>query len=131
MYAAARMNSAQAYGQMAVNSRVLGASPHELIQMLFDELDQQIGVALALLDVAHTERRGVAVNKAVALLQDGLRGGLDLERGGDLAAQLDALYDHCALRLSQAHLKRDAALFEAVRSELRTVADGWRGIRPQ
>lgn len=131
MLIATPMKHAKAYGQMAINTQVATADAHGLIEMLFDAVDDQIAIALGALDSGDAQRRGQAVNKAVLLLQEGLRGGLDLDKGGELAQRLDALYEHCALRLAEAHAKRDRAAFEEVRSLLRTVADGWKNIRPQ
>ncbi len=118
------------YARHSTAVQVAAADPHELISLLFDAIDEQIALALGALGAGDTERRGKAVNKAVLLLQDGLRGGLDLEKGGELAQRLDALYAYCAARLAEAHAKRDQAMFEEVRQHLRTVADGWKAIRP-
>jgi len=119
------------YARHSTAVQVAAADPHELISLLFDAIDDQIALALGALKAHDTERRGKAVNKAILLLQDGLRGGLDLEKGGELAQRLDALYEYCAARLAEAHTKRDQTLFEEVRQHLRTVADGWKTIRPQ
>lgn len=131
MLATPPMRHAKAYGQMAINTRATTTDAHGLIDMLFDAVDEQLSVAMGALDGGESERRGRAVNKAIMLLQDGLRGGLDLDKGGDLARQLDSLYEYCATRLAEAHVKRDRLIFEEVRSCLRTVSDGWKAIRPQ
>ena len=131
MLALTPMKHAKTYGQMAASTRATMADPHGLIEMLFDAIDEQIAVAMGALETHETERRGKAVKKAVMLLQEGLRGGLDLEKGGELAERLDGLYAYCAARLAEAHAKRDRALFAEVRQHLRTVADGWKAIRPQ
>lgn len=131
MLATLPMKHAKAYGQMAVNTQVNTTDPHGLIEMLFDAIDEQIVVALGSLEARDAARRGKAVKKAVLLIQEGLRAGLDQEKGGELAQQLDALYEYCAARLAEAHTKRDRAMFEEVRQHLRTVADGWKAIRPQ
>lgn len=131
MLAVTPMKHAKAYGQMAVNTRATTTDPHGLIEMLFDAVDEQLAIALGTLDTGDAERRGKAVSKAVMLLQEGLRGGLDLDKGGELAQQLDALYEYCAARLVEAHTRRDRATLQEVREHLRTVAEGWKAIRPQ
>ncbi|TSE25189.1 Flagellar protein FliS [Tepidimonas sediminis] len=131
MYTAPAARTANAYLRQAAASRVAAASPHELIAMLFDAIDEQIGLALAAMEARQTEQRGRAVNKAIRLLNEGLREGLDLEKGGELAERLDALYEYCSARLAEAHAKRDRAMFEEVRQHLRSVADAWNQIRPQ
>ncbi len=131
MLATTPMRHAKAYGQMAIQTRTATTDAHGLIYLLFDAVDEQLSIALGALDAGDTERRGKAVNKSLLLIQQGLRGGLDLERGGDLAAQLDSLYEYCATRLVEAHASRSRPIFEEVRACLRTVFDGWKGIRPQ
>ena len=131
MYTSPATRSVNAYTQQAAASRVAAASPHELIAMLFDAVDEQIALAMAATEARQTEQRGRAVNKAIRLVDEGLRGGFDLEKGGELAQRLDALYQYCAARLAEAHAKRDRAMFEEVRQHLRGVADAWNQIRPQ
>ncbi|TCS94559.1 flagellar protein FliS [Tepidimonas ignava] len=131
MYTPPHARTVHAYTQHAAASRVAAASPHELIAMLFDAIEAQIALALAAMEAHQTEQRGKAVNKAIQLIQEGLREGLDLDKGGELAQRLDALYEYCAVRLAEAHAKRDRGMFEEVRQHLRGVADAWNQIRPQ
>ncbi|WP_082668524.1 flagellar export chaperone FliS [Tepidimonas taiwanensis] len=132
MYTAPTTRSANLYAQHGKITAAATATPHELISLLFDAIDEQLVSAAGCMEgVDAIERRGKHVNKAVMLIQDGLRAALDLQNGGELAQRLDALYEYCATRLAEAHAKRDRAMFEEVRQHLRTVADGWKAIRPQ
>lgn len=51
--------------------------------------------------------KGMAISKAIAIIQEGLRLSLDKDKGGELAANLDALYDYMGHRLLQANLRTD------------------------
>jgi flagellar protein FliS len=53
---------------------------------------------------------------------------LNLEQGGEIAANLDALYEYMVTRLLEANLKSDAALVDEVAGLLRNVKSGWDGI---
>lgn len=130
MYSSPANRSANAYAQHGASVQAAAASPHELIAILFDAIDAELLSAIGALQTGETERRGKAVNKAILLLQDGLRGGLDLQNGGELAQRLDKLYEFCIGQLSLAHTQREHKLFEEVREHLRTVAESWKAIRP-
>ncbi|MBL4609427.1 MAG: flagellar export chaperone FliS, partial [Pseudomonas sp.] len=58
----------------------------------------------------------------------GLRDALDLEKGGEVAANLDSLYAYILQRLSMANLKNDPAILDEVAALLRDVKEGWDGI---
>ena len=58
----------------------------------------------------------------------GLKDSLDLERGGELAQNLNALYDYVQRTLLQAHLKVDESLLDECGRLMAEVASGWREI---
>ena len=53
-----------------------------------------------------TALKGELLGKAIAII-GGLRAGLDVEKGGQLAERLDTLYEYMMVRLSDANLKND------------------------
>ncbi|GAA3982386.1 flagellar export chaperone FliS [Comamonas faecalis] len=120
--------SAAAYRQVGVDSQVLSASPHGLIGLLFNELLVCLqGAATAI------ERRDVATKvrlmaKASRLIDEGLMSSLDVQAGGEVAANLQQLYAYCLLRLAQANAANDAAQVRDVQALLEPVIDGWRQI---
>lgn len=58
----------------------------------------------------------------------GLREGLDLQRGGEVAANLDRLYEYMVARLVEANVTNDAAILDEVAGLLRNVKSGWDAI---
>ena len=54
-----------------------------------------------------TGAKGVAIGRAVRIVEEGLRAGLDLKAGGSLARDLDDLYAYLAMRLTLANLHND------------------------
>ena len=68
--------------------------------------------------------RGRHLTKALAILSE-LRGSLDLEAGGEVAARLDALYAFCMERLVEANLKRDPQGVEDVIPILDNLRGAW------
>ena len=68
------------------------------------------------------------IGKAVRILEEGLKGGLNPAQGGDIARNLAALYDYCVGRLTLANVRNDAALVEEVVSLITPVAQSWNDI---
>lgn len=121
-------SAARAYASIGIESQALGASPHQLIVMLFDGAQaalRKAGHALASGDVA---ARGRALSKAIDILEKGLRAALDTDRGGPLALRLDALYDYMTRRLLQANLYADRDAIDEVSSLLEDIASAWKQI---
>ena len=56
--------------------------------------------------------------------------GLDKERGGDLAQNLERLYDYASRTLLKANLENRSDLLKEVTSLLREIKLGWDGIAP-
>lgn len=114
------------YARLDVEAGVASASPQRLVVMLYDGAIKAITtakVALAQNDVA---ARGAAVSKAIAIIDEGLRLALDMKAGGEIAANLMALYEYISNRLLYANLKgHEPSLDEALRlmSELREAWD--------
>ena len=131
MFSSTGFGKANAYRQVGVQSGIENASPHKLIQMLFDGLFQSLRAALGALERGDVEEKGQQISKSVRILQEGLILGLDMEKGGELAVNLRLLYDYCVGQLTKANLHSDAALVEEVIGVLQPVADGWKEIAPQ
>lgn len=103
------------------------ADPHELVRMLLDGALARVAEAQAALAAGAVARRGESISRAIAIL-DGLRGSLSFDNGGELAGNLDALYDYMQRTLMTANLKADAAKMEEVVALLREIRDAWVAI---
>ncbi len=71
--------------------------------------------------------KGELIGKAIGII-GGLREGLDLERGGEVAANLDRLYEYMISRLFEANLHNSVAPLEEITGLLRNVKNGWDAI---
>ena len=130
MFSSSGHGAANAYRQVSAHSGVESASPHQLIQMLFDGLFQSLNAARGALQRGDIEEKGRHISKAVRILQEGLVVGLDLEKGGELAANLKLLYDYSVAQLTKANVRNDEHLVEEVIKVLQPVAQGWKEIGP-
>ncbi|EOF7239226.1 flagellar export chaperone FliS [Enterobacter roggenkampii] len=120
----------QAYAQVGVESAVLSASPHQLVVLLFDGALSAMKKAIILIEQGDIPGKGQAISKAINIISNGLQSGLNHEVGGDLAANLDSLYDYMTRRLLQANLHNDINVINEVVELLNNIADAWKEIGP-
>ncbi|GKV76875.1 flagellar protein FliS [Pectobacterium carotovorum subsp. carotovorum] len=120
----------QAYAQVGLESAVMSASPHQLIVMLFDGARSAMVRARILLQQGDIQGKGIALSKAIDIITNGLKVGLDMEKGGELAENLSALYDYMTQRLMIANLHNDVKVIEEVEILLENIASAWRQIGP-
>ncbi|MEE3157104.1 MAG: flagellar export chaperone FliS [Pseudomonadota bacterium] len=116
------------YQTVNVNAQVSEADPHRLIQMLMEGALQRIAQARGALQHGNVPLKGEQIGKATAII-GGLRDALNVNEGGELAANLDRLYAFMQQRLSEANLKNDGAMLDEVSELLREIKAGWDGIR--
>ena len=131
MFSSSGFNRANAYRQVGAHSGVENASPHALIQMLFEGLFQSLNAARGAMERGEIEEKGRHLGKAVRILQEGLAAGLDLDKGGELAGNLKLLYDYSVKQLTHANVHNDVGLVEEVIWVLQPVAQGWKEIGPE
>jgi flagellar protein FliS len=122
--------ASRAYATVGVNTAIESASPHKLILMLYDGLLKHVRMAKAHVQKGEVAAKAAAICKAVNILDQGLRLGLNLEAGGDIAAQLDALYDYSERRLFHANLHNDIAALDEVTSLIEPLRSAWFAITP-
>ena len=123
--------AAKAYGEVAVQSGIAASSPHKLIDMLFDGLIDSINKARGALSRGEIDEKGKALGKAARILEEGLKAGLNLEQGGELADNLRNVYDFCIVELTQANLKNDEKKLVDVLKIIEPIASAWKEIGPQ
>ncbi|MBI5721652.1 MAG: flagellar export chaperone FliS [Burkholderiales bacterium] len=125
---AARQALGGLYQQVRVESKVDGASPHELVAMLFEGFMEAVAQARGAMREQRPEIKGLAIGRAVRIVEEGLRGGLDLRAGGSLARDLDELYGYLAMRLTLANLRNDEAALEECQRLMRPLHEAWLAI---
>ena len=129
MFGPARSRAATAYRQVGVESMVDGASPHRLIQMLFEGLMQTLNAARGALQRGEIQEKCRLINKACRILEEGLKASLDAAQG-EIASNLSALYDYCNTQLMLANARNDIKLIDEVVNLVTPIADGWSQIAP-
>jgi len=120
----------QAYQKVGLESAVLSASPHQLVVMLFDGAHSALVRARLFLEQGNIPAKGEALSKAINIIDNGLKAGLNMEVESDLPENLAALYDYMVRRLLHANLRNDAEAIVEVEVLLNNIADAWKQIGP-
>jgi flagellar protein FliS len=122
---------ANAYARVGVETSVNAASAHKLIELLFNGFMDAIVLARGAMRAKQIETKGNAIGRAARIVEEGLKAGLNLEAGGSLAADLNALYVYVGLRLLQANLRNDEAALDECVKLIGPLRDAWVAIGPQ
>ena len=117
-----------AYANVDLETGIASASPHKLIVMLYDGALVALRTARANMAANNIPAKGVAISKAITIIDNGLRVSLDREAGGTIAENLDALYDYMSRRLFQANLQNDVAIVDEVHGLLADLREAWAAI---
>lgn len=131
MFTSVSTRSANAYKSVSVETSVSAADPHQLVKLLYDALLQSLGAARLAIQAQDIPAKGKAIGKAVRLIEEGLKAGLNQEQGGQLASNLRGLYDYCTLTLTEANFKSDVKKVEEVISLLQPLAQAWGAIKSE
>ncbi len=117
-------NAVHEYSQVGVSSGIEQASPHRLIQMLMDGAIEKVAMAKGFMVRNEISQKGGHISWAISIIE-GLRASLDKSAGGDIADNLDDLYDYMIRRLVRSNAENNPDLLDEVVSLLRSVKDAW------
>ncbi len=120
------MRAHQAYANTQRETAVASARPAELVSMVYERLLQHLRTAQ--LQMAQGQDPAGALTKALELITTGLQACLDLEQGGEIAANLDSLYDWACRDILLARLRRDPAIVAKVIETFEPLAEAWRQL---
>jgi flagellar protein FliS len=116
-----------AYSSAATHGGVAAADPHRLIIMLMDGALERLAQARGLMERKDYSGRADLINRSVQIIGE-LQASLNLSAGGEVAANLNALYDYMAMHLLKASLQNDVKLLDEVSTLLRDIRGAWAAI---
>jgi flagellar protein FliS len=122
------LSGLQQYRQVAYGN-LAEASPYQVVQAMLDTLLARIAEASGHLERGEIAAKGEKIGKALSIIE-GLMLGIDKEHGGEIAQNLERLYDYASRTLLKAHLENRPELLKEVTSLLREIKLGWDGIAP-
>jgi flagellar protein FliS len=120
-------NALNAYKQVRNVGVVDRLSPGRLIQMLMQGALEGIAIAKGHMLRGEIARKGEQISRVIGIL-DGLRASLNLEAGGELAQNLDRLYDYMERRLLHGNVHTDSAALDEVTRLLGEIKGAWETI---
>lgn len=123
-------NAMNQYNQTAVKAGIMSASPHRLIQMLMEGALDKIAIAKGCMERNQIEMKGKHISWAISII-GGLRTSLDKKAGGEIAQNLEDLYDYMERRLAAANAHNDPSILDEVSSLLRQIKEAWDAIGEQ
>src|SRR5471032_2317759 len=121
--------TAQAHARAYQAQSVLTASPGQLVLLMYDGAlrfiaQARAGFALPERTPKRIETINTALLRAHAVIAE-LKANLDHDAGGEVAKNLDRLYDYHLRRLFAANLHKDETPVIEVEELIRTLRDAW------
>lgn len=105
-------------------------TPYQIITLLLDGALERIDQAINHLSDGDIDEAAILVKKAIGIV-GGLRESLNLSEGGEIAGNLDALYEYIVARLESIDADAPLQALEEVKNLLHEVYLGWDGISSQ
>ncbi|WP_237711149.1 flagellar export chaperone FliS [Oceanimonas sp. GK1] len=117
----------KAYKSVALDSQKQVASPYQVVKMLLAGALERMAKARVAIENKDYAERGELLTATLLILAE-LRMSLDHEAGGEIANNLENLYEFMMNELVQANSNNDAERLESVSSLLRGIKEGWDSI---
>lgn len=121
--------ASEAYKSVDLQSRIEAATPHELINLLFQGARTNISSAIGCMQRNQIKEKGEHISKAISIL-DGLKGSLNMDQGGLVAKNLLSLYDQIQNLLVKANFHNNEELLTKSNQLLSEVHEAWMAIKP-
>lgn len=124
------LRGARAYETTGVETGVMSADPHKLVQMLFEGARVAIARGLLAMEQGDVMRKGESISRAIKIVMEGLNASLSRDASPELADRLASLYDYIARRLAYGNARNDAGAIREADRLLAELEGAWRAIAP-
>ncbi|MCZ6895645.1 MAG: flagellar export chaperone FliS [Gammaproteobacteria bacterium] len=121
------LNAVDEYARLGLRTDIETASPHRLILLLIDGAIDKIRAARLAMERNEIATKGTNISWAISII-DGLRASLNMEKGGELASNLDRLYEYMVRTLVEANLNSDRRKLNEVEALLIEGRLAWKAI---
>ncbi len=110
------------------SSSVDEITPYQIITMLLDGALERVDQAISRLSEGDVDEAAVLVQKTIGIV-GALRESLNIDNGGEIADNLDKLYEYIVARLDAIRENdQPITVLDEVRKLLSEVHSGWSGI---
>lgn len=123
-------NLSNVYRRIDIETGVASSSAHQLITMLLNGALDAMSLGKGAMENGDVPAKCKAITQAVRIVDEGLKAGLNLKDGGELAANLSDLYGYITTRLTLGNLRNDVSAIEECQRLLTPIRDAWVAIAP-
>ena len=102
-------------------------SPVGLVVLLYEQAAKDVREALKALRAGNIERRTFEIDHALLVVGQ-LQATLDINRGGEVAVNLDRFYNQVRSRLLQAQIQASAEILEEQMNLLLSLRETWQEV---
>lgn len=117
------------YQSVGTQTSIVDADPHRLVQLLFEGALARISAAKGHIARKEYDKKSNQINSAINII-GGLQESLNLD-AGELALNLERLYDYMIRRLFEANVRNSVEMLEEVTNLLLQIKSAWDEIREQ
>lgn len=112
------------YNRVASEAEAGYASQHRLVQMLMEGVLSRIATAKGQIERKDFGGKSGSISSAMAII-NALKSSLDMDSGGEIAANLDDLYGYMYNRLIDANTSNETQPLTEVSSLMAQIKSGW------
>ncbi len=115
---------------MNFQANIENINAYKVIQALMNNALDKIAKAVFFINTKKIAEKGLNISLAITTI-DALQASLDMDKGGEMAANLAGLYEYMLEKLLVANLNNDVTLLDEVGRLLSTIKSGWDGVEAE
>lgn len=119
-----------AASQQYLTQQIMTASPAALTHMLYEKAINSLKEAIKAIEDNQIEARWKANSRVMEIIAH-MQGTLDMEKGGDIAKNLDRLFGYILSRLPRIDFKNDAQVAREIIGLLEPLRASWQELAAQ
>lgn len=120
-----------AYAQVSLESQVAGATPHQLITLLFDGAISAMLRAKIYFETGNIAKRGEMISRAINIIDNGLRSALNHDIGGQVTEEMESLYEYVSRSLLLLNLEKKPEELPHLIEIMTNLSNTWKEIEPK
>ena len=118
------------YQSVDIASRIEGATPHQLVQLMYEELLKSLDAMAVAAKRGDYVQRGQRLSRALNILT-GLETSLDFDKGGEIATGLAAIYREARRLVIEGGRGSDPIMIVKARDLIHEISTAWDAIAQQ